>query len=79
MRNRLVERFSLAEATRHIPEDVRARSERSLRETRASMTRLTRGMASGLIRLVEETLDRLADHLSAALPLDRLWEIARAR
>ena len=59
MRNRLVERFGLAEASSHIPEDVRARSERSLRETRASMTRLTRGMASGLIRLVEETLDRL--------------------
>ena len=59
MRNRLVERFGLAEATSHIPEDVRARSERSLREIRASMTRLTRGMASGLIRLVEETLDRL--------------------
>ncbi len=59
MRNRLIERFGLAEAASHIPEDARARSERSLRETRASMTRLTRGMASGLIRLIEETLERL--------------------
>ena len=47
----------------------------------AFLARLRAGRARGFDyeHKVEETLDRLADHLSAALPLDRLWEIARAR
>ena len=75
MRTRLVERFGLAEASSHIPEDERARSERSLREIRASMTRLTRGMASGLIRLVEETLERLGLEPQSELLIEPTEEI----
>jgi adenosylcobyric acid synthase len=47
----------------------------------AFLTRLRVGRARGFDyeHKVEETLDRLADHLSTALPLNRLWEIARAR
>ncbi len=75
MRKRLVERFGLAEASNHIPEDARARSERSLREIRASMTHLTRGMASGLIRLIEETLERLGLEPQVELLINPMKEI----
>jgi adenosylcobyric acid synthase len=47
----------------------------------AFLARIVAGRARGFNyeHMVEETLDRLADHLTAALPLNRLWEIARAR
>ena len=47
----------------------------------AFLNRLRRRAPSGLAyeAQIEETLDRLAAHLAAALPLDRLLEIARAR
>jgi adenosylcobyric acid synthase len=48
---------------------------------RAFLSRLREGLGDGVAyeTQVEETLDKLADHLAAALDLDRLLEIARGR
>jgi adenosylcobyric acid synthase len=47
---------------------------------RKFLTRLgTDADASGFTAAVEATLDRLADHLAAAIDLDRVLDIARAR